>query len=60
MAYGYTGQKYFYGKFGMLKRTIVLALVLGSVLLIGCGQKGPLYLPAPPEAPIEVKNEPEI
>ncbi len=41
----------------MLKRIIVLTLLLGSVLLAGCGQKGPLYLPAPSETPVEVKSE---
>jgi len=32
-------------------RGVLLAVLLGaSVLLAGCGQKGPLYLPQPPQA----------
>jgi len=27
------------------------AVVVGAVLLAGCGQKGPLYLPVPPKVP---------
>jgi len=27
------------------------AIVAGAVLLAGCGQKGPLYLPVPPKVP---------
>lgn len=45
----------------MLKRLVFLTLacVLTSTagLLVGCGQKGPLYLPAPVETPVQAPIE---
>ncbi|WP_371132493.1 lipoprotein [Polaromonas sp.] len=29
----------------------LVAIVVGAAALAGCGQKGPLFLPAPPKAP---------
>ena len=56
----------------MLQRRFVLTLLLGmslfgSSVLVGCGQKGPLYLPseelpnktAPKQANEQVKGQPE-
>jgi len=34
-------------KFSMYK-CVVLCVLSGTMLLSGCGQKGPLYLPQPP------------
>lgn len=29
---------------------LMMMMTLGSVLLVGCGQKGPLYLPEDPQS----------
>ncbi len=42
---------------GMLKRLSVLTLVCVGGLLVGCGQKGPLYLPTPSERQVETKPD---
>jgi|GEM_PF-886891 len=34
------------------------AIVAGTALLAGCGQKGPLYLPVPPKVPGVVSPPP--
>jgi predicted small lipoprotein YifL len=38
-----------------------LLILLSMLLLTGCGQKGPLYLPEPeqPEQPSQASDEPE-
>ncbi|WP_426145602.1 LPS translocon maturation chaperone LptM [Polaromonas sp. DSR2-3-2] len=40
---------------GRLARVVTrhgfLAIVAGAAMLSGCGQKGPLFLPVPPQAP---------
>ena len=46
----------------MLKRFFVLTLLLGmsllgSGMLVGCGQKGPLYLPADSNNPADIASE---
>ncbi|MEZ5523543.1 MAG: lipoprotein [Pseudomonadales bacterium] len=37
-------------------KRLLLILAIGTFALVGCGQKGPLYLPQADEAP---KQEPE-
>ena len=39
----------------MTRLTILLAAIVGLILLAGCGQSGPLYLP---DDPSEIKNAP--
>jgi len=45
---------------GRLARVIsrhgLVALVAGAATLSGCGQKGPLFLPVPPQAPALVMS----
>ncbi len=36
-------------RFKLLSRLLLVALLLGSTLLAGCGQKGALYLPDQPD-----------
>ena len=36
--------------------TIRLLLLMFTLVLTGCGQKGPLYLPGKPEQPTETEN----
>ena len=39
-----------------MKSPLAIALLMFSLVLTGCGQKGPLYLPDKPEQPAESDN----